>query len=332
MESNKEKLPLSEMILLLEKNMFEKIEEDDEERLENFLTPFQIRLRLKVPVENAEFGVALQYLGLKGYYKGHNIPFNPDNTAFTVKTNKDGESYLQTLVRKSMLEEIEDFIEKDEMFNEYMRKQCEQDAKDFLSNEDFINFSMLTSGPSEFFSHIITIAATEISKGLKTDRKSHIFIDHKLNDEDLLDYITPYKEGVKSSYERTGIALPGMDECLDSSIFTPSLDALRTYYKICNNKNVIVDDPVSIKNFISKWLEKNNLDESYNINEISSSYISIRRVSKYFFNEYYNLYDLGLHLKYNKLKQRGSIGESELLSDIIPLLKDKIINIKQEEE
>lgn len=331
----KEVLELEDMRLLLTNNWFEEVDEENEDRMENFYTPFQVHLRLKIPVDNMEYKMALQMLGLIGYYKGHKVPMNPDSGAFTIKTNNDEEKYIQPLIPKSKFDEIEAFIEEDENFNKYMREQCEKDAKALLTEENFICFSILTSSPSEHFGHLLTYAATEINQNLRSERKAHIFIDHQLTQSEIYDYITPYKEGVKSSFERTGLALPGMPECKNTSVFTDSMEALRTYYKICNNKNVVVDNPVIIKNFVGKLIEKKQIPPENNIDQISKNYISLRRVSKYLFDEYHGLYDLGLKLKYSKFKQLGAIGEAEMLNDVLLLLKkhkDRLLKEKMERE
>lgn len=331
----KEVIDIEEMRLLLVNNMFEEVSADNEDRLENFYTPFQIHLRLKVPVDNREYKMALQMLGMFGYYKGHSIPTNPDSGAFYIKENPDGEKYIQTLIPKSKLDEVESFIEEDENFNQYMRSECEKDAKALFEETNFICFGIMTSSPSEHFGHLLTYAATEITQAISTPRKAHIFIDHKLTETEILDYITPYKEGVKSSYERTGLALPGMPECHNVNDFTSDVEALRMYYKICNKKNIVVDNPIPIKNFLGKLIEKKQIPPENNINEIAKNYISLRRVSKYLFDEYYSLYDLGLKLKYSKFKQIGAIGEAEILNDVVLLLrkhKDKLLKEKEERE
>jgi len=331
MEQKKEKKDLEEMRLLLESNMFEEITEDNIERLENFFTPFQIKLRLKVPLDNAEYNMALQFLGLRGFYEGHTIPTNPDNAAFTIKESLDGEKYIQTLIRKSMLDEIESFIEEDENFNQYMKEKCKADFDALYSEKDFISFAVMTSGPSENFSHILTYAATEIKDNKKTDRKAHVYVNNNLTEKEIEDYITPYTEGVKSSYERSRIAVPGMDDC-DLNSFTDSMSSLRLYYKMCNEKNVITDDIVKVKNFILKLVEKNNLQPDYSIEHISKNYISLRRVSKYLFNEYFSLFELAKHLNYRKMLQYGSLGETEILSDLTILLKNNMESILKAKE
>lgn len=330
MEDKKEKKDLEEMRLLLESNMFEEITEDNIERLDNFYTPFQIKLRLKVPLDNAEYNMALQFLGLRGFYEGHTIPTNPDNAAFTIKENSEGDKYIQTLIRKSMLEEIESFIEEDENFNQYMKEKCKEDFDAFNQEKDFITFAVMTSGPSENFSHILTYAASEIKNNIKTDRQAHIYVNNHLSEKEIEDYITPYKEGVKSSYERSGIAVPGMNECENPNTFTDSMASLRLYYKMCNKKNVITDDLIKVKNFVLKLVEKNNLQPDYSIEHISKNYISLRRVSKYLFDEYYSMYELAQHLKYRKMLQYGSIGETEILIDLTLLLKNNMNQILKE--
>lgn len=330
-----DKLDLEEMRLMLVSNMFEEVDPENEDRMDNFFTPFQIKMRLKVPVDTAEFKVAMQMLGLNGFYKGHSIPANPDVASFTIRENGDGEKFIQTLVPKSQLSEVENFIEEDENFNQYMREMCEKDAKVLIQENDFICFGMLTSGPSEYFSDVMTYGATELKGNKKTERKAHIYVNHNWNEKKIEDYITPYKEGVMSSYERLGIAVPNMPECIDHDMFTDSKEALRTYYKICNDRNIIVDDPIKVKNFLSKWLEKEHVPPENNITELSKNYISIRRASKYLFDEYYNLYELGGVLNYHKLKQLGSIGEAEMLSDVVVILKrnmEKLLKDKMERE
>lgn len=327
-----DKLDLEEMRLLLRSNLFEEIDPENEERLENFYTPFQIKLRLKVPVDTAEYNVALQMLGLRAYYKGHAIPTNPDTAAFMVRENPDGEKFIQTLIPKSQLSEVENFIEEDDNFNKYMREMCEKDAKALLQENDFICFSILTSGPSEHFSDVMTYAATEVKQGSKSPRKAHIYVNHDWTEKQIEDYTTPYKEGVQSSYERIGIAVPNMPACVDHDMFTPSKEALRTYYKICSQRNVIVDDPIKVKNFIGKWIEKESIPPENNINEISKNYISLRRVSKYLFNEYHSLFDLGGVLKYSKMRQLGSIGEAEMVADVVVILKRNIEQLLQEKQ
>ena len=39
------------MRLLLTNNWFEEVDEENEDRMENFYTPFQVHLRLKIPVD-----------------------------------------------------------------------------------------------------------------------------------------------------------------------------------------------------------------------------------------------------------------------------------------
>lgn len=331
----KEVLDIDEMRLLLVQNMFEEITEENEERLESFYTPFQIHLRLKIPVDNREYKMALQMMGLMGFYKGHSIPTDPDVGAFIIKENPDGERYIQVLIPQNKLDEVEQFINEDENFNQYMKKMCEEDAKALFEESSFICMSMLTSSPSPHFGHILTYAATEIENCIRTTRRAHIYVDHNWNETEIEDYITPYKEGVLSSYERTGIAVPGMPECIDHSQFTPTMEALRMFYKICNKKNIVVDNPFIIKNFAAKWLERNHVPIENNIDTISKNYISLRRVAKYLFDEYLTLYDLGLKLKYSKFKQVGSIGEAEMLNDIVVLLlnnKEKLLQDKWERE
>lgn len=325
-----EKLPLDEVVLLLKNNFFSQIEEDDEDTLESYFTPFQARLRLKIPVDTPEFNMALQYLGIRGYYKGHTIPYNPDNAAFMVKENPEGELYIQPLMKRSLMSELENFMEEDENFNNYMREQCKKDAHALLNESNFITFALLTSGPSENFSHILTLSAVEIENMAITGRKSHVFVDNELSKQELLDYVTPYKEGVKSAYERSLIAVPGMEECKDSDTFTSLRNSAREYYKICNKRNVIVDDPIKTKNFIAKLLERSNVPEEYKIDLISKNYISIRRVSKYIYNEYLNFYELGEKLKYKKMIRFSSLGEAEILADLLPLLKNELIKFEKE--
>lgn len=332
MSEQKEKKPLNEMRLLLESNMFEEVSDDNIDRLDNFYTPFQIKLRLKVPLDNAEYNMALQFLGLRGYYEGHTIPTNPDNAAFIIKESDDGEKYIQTLIRKSMLEEIENFIEEDENFNEYMKEKCKSDFNAFNSEKDFIVFAMQTSGPSENFSHILTYAASEIKENTKTSRNIQVFINNNLTEKEIESYITPYKEGVKSSYEYSRIAVPGMNDCNDHSLFTESRESLRTLYKVCNNKNIITDDIIRNKNFLLKLIEKNHLSPEYNIDVISKNYISLRRVCKYLFNEYYSLYDLAKELNYRGLLKYGAMGETEVLSDLTLLLKQNMSTIIKNKE
>lgn len=327
-----QKKDLEEMRLLLESNMFEEITEDNIERLENFYTPFQIKLRIKAPLDNAEYNMALQYLGLRGFYEGHTIPTNPDNAAFMIKENPEGEKYIQTLIRKSMLDEIESFIEEDENFNQYMKEKCKEDFELLKNENDFISFALMTSGPSENFSHILTYGAAEVKNNIRTNRKSHIYIDNRLTEKEIEDYITPYTEGVKSSYERCGIALPGMNECTDPDKFTDAVSALRLYYKMCNGKNVITDDIIKIKNFMAKNLERHNIPLEYSIEIIAKNYISLRRISKYLFDEYYSLYDLSKKLKYGKLLQFGSLGEAEIISDLVILIKNNLDQILKEKE
>lgn len=332
---DKEVLDIDEMRLLLLNNMFDEITEDNEERLENYYTPFQIHLRLKIPVDNREYKMALQMMGLMGYYKGHSVPGDPDVGAFMLKENPTGERYIQVLIPQSKLEDVEQFINEDENFNTFMKEMCENDAKALFQENDFICLSMLTSSPSPHFGHILTYAATEVQNKIRSERRAHIYIDHKWNESEIDDYITPYKEGVMSSYERVGIAVPGMAECTDESSFTQSMEALRMFYKICNKKNVVVDNPFMIKNFCSKWMEKNHVPVENNIDVIAKNYISLRRVSKYLFDEYLTLYDLGLKLNYSRFKQLGSIGEAEMLNDVIVLLlknKERLLQDKYERE
>ena len=331
----KEVLDIDEMRLLLLNNMFEEVTEENEDRLENFFTPFQIHLRLKIPVDNREYKMALQMMGLMGFYKGHSIPTDPDVGAFLIKESADGDRYIQVLIPQTKLDDVEQFINEDENFNQYMKKMCEEDAKALFEESDFICLSMLTSSPSPYFGHILTYAATEVESLVSTSRRAHIYIDHDWNEKEVDDYITPYKEGVMSSYERTGIAVPGMPECNDPSSFTKSMDALRLFYKVCNKKNVVVDNPFVIKNFTSKWMERNHVPVENNIDEISKNYISLRRVAKYLFDEYLTLYDLGMKMKYSKFKQLGSIGEAEMLNDILVLLlnnKERLLQEKMERD
>ncbi len=333
-QDNKERKDIEEMRLLLVDNMFEELSEDSVDRLESFYTPFQVKLRLKVPLENAEYNMALQCLGLRAYYEGHTIPMNPDNTAFIIKESDDGEKYIQTLINKSMLDEIESFIEEDENFNNHMVQLCKKDFDAFMSSEDLVSFSVLTSGPSELFSHILTYGSSQSKKSIKTERTYHIYVNNNLTEAETLSYVTPYKEGVKSSYEYTGIAVPSMPECLNASFFTSSLDSLRTYYKICSGKNVISDDTIKVKNFMAKLIEKNRLPEEYGIESISNNYISLRRVSKYLFGEYHSLFDLSRLLNHGTFLINSSVGESELLISISKVLKEKIPEIikKKNEE
>lgn len=328
----KDTLDLEEMRLLLVNNMFEEVDPENEERLESFYTPFQIKLRLKVPVDTAEFNVALQMLGLRGYYKGHTIPMNPDNASFMIKENPDGEKFIQILIPKSKLDEVESFIEEDDNFNKYMRDMCEKDAIALIKENDFLCFSILTSGPSEHFSDVMTYAATEIKNNMLSPRKAHLYLDHKWTEKEIEDYTTPYKEGVQSSFERLGIAVPGMVECVDYGMFTETTEALRTYYKICKGKNVVVDDPVKVKNFMGKLLEKKQISVENNIDIISQNYISLRRASKYLFNEYHNLYELSQLLKHNRFKPIGAIGEAELISEVVVKLKINLETILKEKE
>lgn len=328
----KEKISLEDMILLLEKNMFEKVDEENEERMDFFFTPFQIRMRLKIPIDAAEYNTALQMLGFRGYYKGHTIPYDPDNCAFSIRKDDEGNEYIQVLIRKSKLDEIENFLENDELFNQYMTEQCKKDAEALLKNSSFIPFSILTSGPSENFSFILSFGATEYLNSFKTQRKAHIFIDHELNVQEINDYITPYKEGVKSSYERSKIAVPGMKECHNPNDFLRSIDALRMYYKICKKKNIVVDDPIKVKSFINKWIEKKGISSENNIDVISENYISLRRVSKYLFGEYYSLFDLCTHLKYNRLINTNSLGEAEIILELVSIIKSKQDELLKERE
>lgn len=328
----KETLDLEEMRLLLVNNMFEEVDPENEDRLENFYTPFQIKLRLKVPVDTSEYNMALQMLGLRGYYKGHTIPMNPDSASFMIKENPDGDKFIQILIPKSKLDEVESFIEEDDNFNKYMREMCEKDAVALINENDFLCFSVITSGPSEHFSDIMTYAAVEIKGNMLSPRKAHLYLDHKWGEKEIEDYITPYKEGVQSSFERLGIAVPGMPECVDYDMFTESTEAMRMYYKMCKNKNVIVDDPIKVKNFMGKLLEKKQIPIENNIDAISKNYISIRRASKYLFNEYHNLYELSQVLKYNKFQQMSSIGEAELLSEVVVRLKKNLPTILKEKE
>lgn len=325
-----DKIDLEEMRLTLVNQMFEEVDPENEERLENFYTPFQIKLRLKVPVDTKEYGVALQMLGLRGFYKGHSVPMDPDAAAFTIKEGSDGEKYIQTLIPQSKLDEVESFIAEDENFNKYMMDQCKSDGLALIQEDNFICFGMVTSGPSEHFSDVMTFAATELKENAKTDRKAHVYINHDWNEKKIEDYITPYKEGVQSSYERLGIAVPNMEQCNDREMFTESKESLRTYYKICNKRNIVVDDPIKIKNFMNKWLEKDHVQPENNIDVIAKNYISIRRASKYLFNEYYNLFELSGVLNYRKTKQLGAIGEAEMLADVVAILKKNIHQILED--
>ena len=326
----KETLPIEEVISLLKKNGFEELFEEDEDKLEYYYTPFQTRLKLKIPVDIPEFNMALQSLGIRCYYKGHTIPYDPYNAAFIIKENSDGKKYIQPLMKRSLMNELESFIEDNETFNEYMRSRCKKDANALLKNTDFRTLSLLTSGPSENFSHILTFSCIEIEKLIKTGRSSNVYVNNELTEKEIEEYTTPYKEGVKSAYEKYHIAVPGMKECKDINLFYDLKNSSREYYKICNKKNIIVDDPIKTKNFIAKLLEKTNLSQEYRIDEISKNYISTRRISKYIYNEYLPLKELCEKLKYKKTMKFSSIGEATILADIIPLLRLELIKFEKE--
>ena len=112
----KEKIDIDEMVSMLKGADFEFIdEEENPDRFSDFQTAFQIKKALKIPLSSHIIGQAIDYCGLRGFYKGHRIPANPDETAFTVRENMDKEKYIVPLFNKRMFSEIENVIKEDEL-------------------------------------------------------------------------------------------------------------------------------------------------------------------------------------------------------------------------
>lgn len=332
MSNEKIKKDIDEMRLLLISNMFEEVTDENLDRLDYFYTPFQIKLKIKAPLYNNEYNMALQFLGLRSFYEGHTIPTNPDTTAFIIKENNDGERYIQTLIRKSMLDEIENFIAEDENFNQYMKEKCYNDFKAFTEEKDFFTLGITTSGPSENFSHLLAFSACQIKDNKNYNKKSMYLINNNFSEKDIEEYTTPFADGMKSAFQKTRIAVPGMKECLNESDFISQISVLRKIYAITKDSNLIIDDITKTRNFIGKLLKNNNLQDDFNIDLISANCISIRRLSKYLFNEYFSMYELAKHLKFRNINKFGSLGEAEILVDLFLILKNQMEQILKEKE
>lgn len=318
-----EKADVKEVCLLLKSNYFEEIDSEDEERLESFLTLYQIKKELKIPIENNLFSQALGMLGMRTFYKGHTIPGDPDKTAFVLRKNEEEEIYIQPLVKKSYLKEIEYFIKHDETFNNYMSNLCYSDYKASQEENHFFILGTLTTGPSEVFSHLISVGVIEVLNGKKTGFEKEFFIDNELTEKEIYNYITPYKNGYKSKYEQLGIALPGMKECSYNHIFDKSYVFLRKIYKYLNNKNVVVSSPEVFKEFVNLMFVKNRIDEKYRVEKIIKNYISVLRTEKYLSNEYLNLLEIQNKYKVNNVSYNSALSESHRVADIF-LIQQKI--------
>lgn len=325
-----EKADINEIVLLLKNNYFEQIDIEDEERLGSFLSLYQVKKELKLPIENNIFSQALSMLGYRTFYKGHTIPADPDKTAFVLRETEEKEVYIQPLIKKNCLNEIDYFIRHDETFNEYMSKLCQTDYDSIKKENHFFVIGTLTTGPSEIFSHLISVGIVEIINGKKTGFEIEFFIDNDLNEQEILNYKTPYKSGYKSKYEQLGIALPGMEECTYKHIFDKRYIFLRKIYKYLKNRNIVVSSPEIFKEFVNKMFVDNKINEEFRVEKIVKNYISVLRSEKYISGEFLTLLEIQNKYKVNNISYNSGLSEAHRISDI--LIKQMYINISAKKD
>jgi hypothetical protein len=327
--SNKnDTVDIDKMISMLKNADFEFIDdEENPDRFSDFQTAFQIKKALKIPLNSQTIGQAIDYCGLRGYYKGHRIPANPDETAFTVRENINKEKYIVPLFKKRMFSEIENVIKEDENFQKYLGEILKKEKEAFIKEKDFWVCDIITTAPSPAFGKLIAIIFLKIENNSLTNKHFYYLINPEMNKNEIEAYTTPFKEGMKTSYELTGIAVPGMKES-DENSFISKYEALRNIYKICSKKNIISAHSDEIEDFINNYFKDLNIPVENHFQNIVSSHISIINIGKLITNKFLTPFELKDYLSLPQRKPKNILENVNNIGQIGLSLKEKIINKK----
>lgn len=324
---SQEKIDLKELTELLKRADFEYIdEEDNPERVNDFLTSFQIKKKLKIPLNNYLLGQAIDFCGLRGFYKGHRVPMNPDETAFTIRYNIDDEPYLVPLFHKRMFSEIEDVINENEQFQEYLNTICDKEKKALLNNDDFWVCDITATAPSPAVGKMIEMAFVKIeNNNVQKHQFYRYWINPELSPKALDDYNTPYKEGTLSPYQKTGIALPGMEDAKPSQFIT-RYQAIRYIYKISKDKQIISAQSDEIEDFINIYFKELNISEEHHFNKIIKNNISIINMNKLITGRFMTPFEIKQHFNLNLKKPSNALEGAYNIADIALFLKQQLKN------
>lgn len=326
--SNKEKdkVDIEEMISMLKGADFEYVdEEENPDRFSDFQTAFQIKKALKIPLSSHIIGQAIDYCGLRGFYKGHRIPANPDETAFTVRENIDKEKYIVPLFSKRMFSEIEDVIKEDENFQRHLGEILKKESEAFLKEKDFWVCDIITTAPSPAVGKLIGIIFLKIENNTLTNKYHYYLINPELSPEEIEAYTTPFKEGMKSSYELTNIALPGMEEANENA-FISKYEALRMIYRICSKKNILSAHSDEVEDFINNYFKEKNISEEHRFQSIVKNHISIINIGKLLSNQFLSPFELKQFLSLPQKKPENILENANNIGQIGLALKQKILN------
>lgn len=326
--NNKEKIDIDEMVSMLKGADFEFIdEEENPDRFSDFQTAFQIKKALKIPLSSHIIGQAIDYCGLRGFYKGHRIPANPDETAFTVRENMDKEKYIVPLFNKRMFSEIENVIKEDENFQKHLNEILKKEKEAFIKEKDFWVCDIITTAPSPAVGKLIAIIFVKIENNTLTDRYYYYLINPELTQEEIEAYTTPFKEGMKSSYEMTGIALPGMEEA-DENSFISKYEALRMIYRISSKKNILSAHSDEVEDFINNYFKEKGIAEENHFQNIVKNHISIINMGKLITNQFLSPFELKQFLSLPQKKPDNILENVNNIAQIGLTLKEKILSKK----
>lgn len=315
-----EKIDINELKDLLKNADFEFIDdEENPERIKDFFTTFQIKKKLNIPISTAILGQGLNFMGLRRYYKGYTIPNNPDETAFTLNTNMNGEKYLTPLFKKHIIDELKHIIQEDENFQKHLSVILKKEYEATTKEKDFLICDIITTAPSPSVGKLIAIIFLSIENNNPTNKYYYFLIDPQLNQNEIEAYITPYKEGLQSTYEKTGIILPGMDVETVPHHFESKYNALRKIYKICKNKNIVSVYSDEVNDFINNYFKELNIEQDFE--KIVKNHISILNIGKIKTGEYLSVFDLNKKFSIINRKPKNVLEYSQQLQNLFIKLK-----------
>lgn len=271
---------------LLDENDFIEVTGDNLELLDGYIPAGEIARKLMVRFDAKEMSTVLMELGYKNYVDKCPVPTNAENSAYMLKSFTDEDTqvedfYIQCLWKRSVIDEINDVLQKDENFKtnrlpelqKENQKEKEFKIQNFKEITDYVAVVVKKTGFNINKDFAIYISYAEIkdkemvnnvflpvNDGIDEERSEHYYAKNELTDMSPFDYIK--------------INLPHVDPQQE---FMDRKDVLRKIYNDFKGKKIVFFNKEESR-FIKKMFEEEGIPEAHAYESIIDSDYGIKEL------------------------------------------------------
>ena len=319
---------------MLKDNNFKELDfNENPEDFENYYPSSEIARRLDYRLLGEEMSQVLSDLGYKTFVEKTGVPSNPENSAFAVKFITDDETlerkyYIQPLWDNSVIEQINETMEKNPEFLEKIpsivernKKEMKEKIKKFKIVGDFVSVVVKKTGFNEEKDFVIYVSLAKYVNGELTDNLV-LPLNDGIDDEKLTYYYEqePLTEMAPFNYIRVNIK-----ELMENGVLLDRKEALRRIFKIINGQNLVYFN-IEESRFLKKMFKDENIPEQYSYENIILGDYDVKSVIDWIdqkkslkIRDVYKRYDIPYDVNDDKFLQ-----ESKRLGMLIKKVKERV--------